>query len=246
MTRHALPLTPSLSPNGGEGERSAKANVNLRRSRRGGNLVTCNATVGENEQSCAHDRPLTPSLSPGGGEGVRVTCSKVRYRHSRAGGNLVIPMTQARKNTLQHPYLPAPLVPSPPLGERVRVRGIPSRTSQQRGAALFYVMGIMTVVIMIAAGVWQSMHVQQAETRRASRQAVVRQLAEAGLDHARAAHASRRPLPLGREYPLGEGYYMVRKQVREDGATRMISLGLLRDGDVVTASQELSEVWHVE
>lgn len=104
----------------------------------------------------------------------------------------------------------------------------------------------MTIISTLSVGVWQSMHLQQAETRRAARQAVVRQLAEAGLDHARAAHASRRPLPLGREYPLGEGYYIVRKQVREDGATRMISLGLLRDGGVVTASQELSEVWHVE
>jgi hypothetical protein len=113
---------------------------------------------------------------------------------------------------------------------------------KERGAALLYVIGLMATVSFMAAGVWQSMHIQTREVHVGQRDAVVRQLAEAGISHAQAAHAQGVALPVGVEHALGVGYYTLATEPREGGGLQVVATGFLRDGAVIAAEHRCKEV----
>ena len=114
--------------------------------------------------------------------------------------------------------------------------------NQQRGAALLYVIGLMAIVSFMATGVWQSMHIQTREVHLANRAAVARQLAEAGISHAQAAHVQGVALPVGVEHALGAGYYTITTKPGEGGGVQVIATGFLRDGAVITAEHRCMEL----
>ena len=113
---------------------------------------------------------------------------------------------------------------------------------KERGAALLYVIGLMAIVSFMAVGVWQSMHIQTREVHLGNRAAVARQLAEAGISHARAVHAQGVALPVGVEHALGAGYYTLATQPHESGGVQVTATGFLRDGPVITAEHRCKEV----
>lgn len=110
----------------------------------------------------------------------------------------------------------------------------------KRGAALMFAIGMLTIVTLLASSVWGSIHLQTREAHDAVRAAMLRQLAEAGLEHARAARDRGMPLPLGEEVALGEGYYRLSAKATDDGQLTITSIGYLRDGATILAETSLS------